>query len=184
LDHTDHVLLLRGGIPAPPVPRASAGGTVWADFGSGAGAFTLALAELLGPGAVIYAIDRSAGNLGTLARRMADAYPGVSLHPTAGDFTRPLPVPPLDGLVMANALHFIPDREKESVVRHVRSYLKPGGRWLLVEYNVDKGNLWVPHPLSFAAWQALANRAGFTRTRLLATRPSSFLHEFYAAESL
>jgi hypothetical protein len=41
----------------------------------------------------------------------------------------------------------------------------------------------VPHPLSFATWQVLAQAAGFSRTRLLGTRPSRFLREFYAAES-
>jgi SAM-dependent methyltransferase len=157
----------------------------WADLGSGAGAFTLALAELLGPGGVIYALDRDAGALRTLAGRMAAAYPGVTLHTLAADFTRPLPapVPPLAGLVMANALHYVPNLRKETVVRQIKTHLQPGGRWLLVEYNVDRGNLWVPHPLSFEGWQSLAQRAGFEHTRLLATRPSSFLREFYAAES-
>jgi ubiquinone/menaquinone biosynthesis C-methylase UbiE len=41
MDRQEHINLLRGGVPAP--------GGVWADFGSGAGAFTLALAELIGP---------------------------------------------------------------------------------------------------------------------------------------
>ena len=40
MNHEDHVRLLRKGIVEP--------GGVWADFGSGAGAFTLALADLLG----------------------------------------------------------------------------------------------------------------------------------------
>lgn len=39
MDHTDHTNLLRGGIDG-------SSGT-WADLGAGAGAFTLALAELL-----------------------------------------------------------------------------------------------------------------------------------------
>ena len=38
----------------------SAGGT-WADIGAGEGAFTLALADLLGPGGRIVAVDRDAG---------------------------------------------------------------------------------------------------------------------------
>lgn len=177
MQHADHVALLRPGVAGP------AG--AWADFGSGAGAFTLALAELLGPGGVIYAIDRDAGALRTLADRMAANFPGLTLHTLAADFTHPLPapLPPLAGLVMANALHFIPDKDKEGVVRQIKSYLQPGGRWLLVEYSAAKGNPWVPHPLSFGRWQTLAQRAGFARTRLLATRPSSFLREFYAAES-
>ena len=43
VDHADHVGLLRAGSPT------AAGGT-WADIGPGTGAFTLALADLLGPG--------------------------------------------------------------------------------------------------------------------------------------
>ncbi len=85
---------------------------------------------------------------------------------------------------MANALHFVPDRDKERVAGLVRASLRPGGRLLLVEYNVDRGNLWVPHPFTYARWEALARRSGFARTRLLARRPSSFLREFYAAESV
>ncbi len=46
MNHDDHVALLRGGIAQP--------GGVWADFGSGTGAFTLALAELIGPTGVIH----------------------------------------------------------------------------------------------------------------------------------
>ncbi len=49
VNHDDHVALLRTGI-------TETGGT-WADFGSGWGAFTLALADLLGPGAEIYSLD-------------------------------------------------------------------------------------------------------------------------------
>ena len=49
--HADHVNLIKCGIPNP--------GGVWVDFGSGAGAFTLALAELLGSSGEIYSIDKN-----------------------------------------------------------------------------------------------------------------------------
>jgi SAM-dependent methyltransferase len=158
---------------------------VWADFGSGGGAFTLALADLLGPGGTIYSIDRDAGALREQNRALPRRFPGVRLHTVVADFTRPLEAtwPLLDGLVMANALHFVRDGQKDGVVQRLKSYLKAGGRWLLVEYNVDRGNPWVPHPLSYPTWEALASRCGFAHVRLLATRPSSFLREFYAAES-
>ncbi len=66
----------------------------------------------------------------------------------------------------------------------MRGYLKPGGRLVLVEYNADRGNPWVPFPLAYPTWEALAARAGFVQTRLLATQPSRFLREIYSALSM
>jgi SAM-dependent methyltransferase len=80
---------------------------------------------------------------------------------------------------MANSLHYF--RDKEKVLQHAGSFLKPGGALLLVEYNVDRGNPWVPHPLSYETFRSLAPRAGFSEPRLLAKHPSSFLREFYSA---
>jgi SAM-dependent methyltransferase len=178
MEHADHVALLRGGVPGP--------GGVWADIGSGGGAFTLALAELIGPGSTLHSVDRDDSALRQQARQMAARFPGVTLHPHAADFTRPLspPLPALDGLVMANALHYVPARDQARVVQLLKAHLKPGGRWLLVEYNVDRGNMWVPHPMSYPTWEALARQCGFAQVRLLATRPSSFLKEFYSAECM
>jgi SAM-dependent methyltransferase len=128
-------------------------------------------------------VDRDAGALREQARAVRARYPQVALHLVPADFTRPLDLPPLDGLLMANALHFVASKQQAQVIRRLRAHLKPGGRLLLVEYNVERGNLWVPHPLSFAHWQATARQAGFEHTRLLATAPSSFLKEFYSAVS-
>lgn len=172
MDHQDHVNLLR---PAN-VPQ---GGT-WADFGAGSGAFTLALSELVGLKAEIYAIDKDRAGFTKLEQSHRALF-GTSqnIHPMRADFTGRLSLPPLDGIVMANSLHFFKDKEK--VLRHARSFLKLNGTLLLVEYNVDSGNLWVPHPLSFETYQTLAPRAGFTEPRLLAKVPSQFLKEFYSA---
>jgi SAM-dependent methyltransferase len=172
MDHRDHVNLLR---PADLSP-----GGLWADLGAGSGAFTLALRELLGPGGTVYAVDKDRRSLDTLARAYQARFGDTQdLHPVPADFTRDLDLPPLDGIVMANSLHFFKDKEK--VLRHVRTFLKPGGGLLLVEYNVDSGNLWVPHPLTFETYRALAPRGGFTEPRLLAKHPSGFLREFYSA---
>lgn len=173
MNHTDHVALLGDGIPEP--------GGVWADLGSGDGAFTVALAELLGPGAEIYAVDKKKSALRRQEREMRRRFPATSLRTITADYTRPLDLPPLDGLVMANALHF--QRQKDGVLQLIHNYLQPGGRLILVEYNVDRGNFWVPYPLSYPIWANLAGRNGFVDTRLLRTRPSSFLSEIYSAVS-
>ena len=70
MNHTDHVRLLRDGI-------ASAGGN-WADFGSGAGAFTLALADLLKTNGEIYSIDQDSGALREQEREMRFAFSNES----------------------------------------------------------------------------------------------------------
>jgi ubiquinone/menaquinone biosynthesis C-methylase UbiE len=172
MDHRDHVNLLR---PADLISGAS-----YADLGAGSGAFTLALRELLGLSANIYAIDRERGRLAELERahraRFGDS---DHLHLIPADFTRKLDLPALDGVLMANSLHYY--RDKEKVLSHIGSFLKPGGTLLLVEYNVDRGNPWVPHPLSFETFRDLAPRAGFSEPRLLGKHPSSFLREFYSA---
>ena len=64
--HEDHVNLIKGGISGP--------GGLWADFGSGSGAFTLALADLIGPQGKIYAVDESKS---ALHRYKVLSHPGL-----------------------------------------------------------------------------------------------------------
>lgn len=174
MDHADHVRLLRDGVQGS--------GTVWADLGSGEGAFTLALADLLGPTGSINSVDRDGRALGVQMAALRDAFPAVAVTPLVADFSVPLELPPLDGIVMANSLHF--ERDQLAVLRLVRGYLRPGGRLVLVEYDSDRGNQWVPYPLSFRAWARLAAVAGFRDTRRLASVPSRFLGSIYSAISV
>ena len=173
MNHDDHVNLLRKGVVKP--------GGVWADFGAGTGAFTLALAELIGEGE-IYAVDRDVRALRELEATMRSHFPKIKLHTLTADFTQKIDLPPLDGMVMANSLHFV--RQKEPTLKLVQSYLHPGGRLLLVEYGTDHGNTWVPYPFSYSTWAVMAQKAGFSETQLLASRPSRFLGEIYSAMSI
>jgi ubiquinone/menaquinone biosynthesis C-methylase UbiE len=173
MNHKDHVDLLQGGIR--PL------GGLWADLGAGTGAFTLALAELLGSAGHIYAVDKDRRALRQLEKTMQAQFPATAIHVEAADFTQRLNLPPLDGVIMANSLHF--QRNKKRLVETVRNYLRPGGRLVLVEYDTDRGNRWVPYPLAYPSWQMLAAQAGFADTRLLATKPSRFLGRIYSAVS-
>lgn len=171
MNHADHVALIREGIPQV--------GGVWADFGSGTGAFTLALADCLGPDGQIYSIDKSERALREQQQEMNGRFPQTRVTYLIADYTRPLDLPPLDGILIANALHF--QRRKEGIVRQLYDYLRPGGRLIMVEYNLDRGNMWVPHPFSYPTWETIASRSGFVQTQKLNVRPSRFLREIYSA---
>lgn len=171
MDHADHLRLLRDGVTK---------GGRWADLGAGTGAFTLALAELLGRGGEVIAVDRDRGALRELEAALRPG--GAEVRTLRADFTKPIEVPSLDGVVMANSLHFV--RDKAPVLALVQRMIKPRGRLLLVEYDADKGNHWVPHPMSFETWRALADASGFSGTRKLTSVPSRFLGRIFSAESI
>jgi len=174
VDHADHVGLLRSAIATD--------GT-WADIGAGTGASTLALAELLGPGGRIVAVDRDGGALRENAAFVAKRFPSVALETVKGDLTGGLTLPELDGLVAANSLHFVPRDRQIDVVRRLAGHLRPGGVFIFVEYDADRGNPWVPNPFSYASWERLAAAAGLTATRRIARVPSRFLGAIYSAVS-
>lgn len=175
MNHADHVGLLRAGLDGV------ASGERWADIGAGSGAFTLALADLLRPGASIVAVDRDAGALQVNERDMAARFPGVAFETRVADFVGPLDLTSLDGIVAANSLHFVPRERQVDTVRRLAAMIRPGGRFLVVEYDADRGNPWVPHPFSVATWQRLAAEAGLLGTVEIGRVPSRFLGAIYAA---
>jgi len=165
----------------PGVTRADG---AWADLGAGGGAFTAALASLLGPGAVIHAVDRDRRSLHTLEQELGAPVPAAGggaarIACVAGDFTGELPLPRLDGALIANALHFHADHV--AVLAHVRRWLEPGAVLIVVEYDIHRANPWVPHPLPWEALPDAAARAGFAAVRLLGNRPSAYHRSMYAA---
>jgi ubiquinone/menaquinone biosynthesis C-methylase UbiE len=172
MQHDDHVHLIRHGIEPGQ-------GGIWAEFGAGTGAFTLALRELAGPETEIIAVDADAGSLRELRRAMDRRFPGTRLDTRVADFAAPLLLPPLDGIVAANSLHYV--RNQVGLLAQWRGYLKHGGRLIVVEYDTDVGNRWVPYPVSFTTFGALAEAAGYADPTVLGTYPSRFLGGFFAA---
>ena len=149
MDHLEARKLIRDGVASKD--------SIWADLGAGAGTFTCALAGLLKPEGTVYAVDKSEQAVRTL-RRLGAAEGGATIRPLQGDFTGPLELPALDGILMANALHFTEDQAR--VLRQIVDYLRPGGRLLLVEYDHTRANRWVPFPVP---WARDVRRAGPAR---------------------
>jgi len=170
MKHADHVSLIRAGVEGAR-PR-------WLELGAGDGEFTLALADLLRSGEIT-ALDRDRWALPDLERRVGEAFPATSLVTVVADFTEGLPAGPYDGVLAANSLHFVAD--PAPVLGAIRSALVPGGRLVVVEYDADHGNPWVPHPIPFARWIELAMAAGFSEPALIHRVPSRFLGSIYGA---
>jgi len=174
MDRAEMIALIMGGIGEP--------GGVWADLGAGSGNFTHALAELLGAGATIYAVDRDARALAALGRTLP-AWSGAAIRPVQADFERPLDLPVLDGVLMANALHFV--RDQGTVLAEVARLIRPGGRFLVVEYDVATGLGWTPYPVPFERWKMLATAAGLMTPTLIGRRHSPTTGiDMYAATAL
>ena len=164
---------------ADAVPRQH---RTWADLGAGDGTFTRALRELTGPDSTIFAVDRDASAVGALERWSGREAPNVV--PVRADFTRPLELPGLesqrlDGMLLANALHFV--RDADVVLARLVEMLRPGGRAIVVEYDQRRASPWVPFPISPARLAELAAAAGLSEPVVTATQRSRYGGVLYVA---
>jgi SAM-dependent methyltransferase len=150
-------------------PTLSAGGPqVWADLGCADGTFTLALASLLPAGSTVHAIDKDARALSRIPARQGD----VAINAQPGDFTVfPLPFSDLDGILMANSLHYV--REQAPFLRGVDAHLRQR-QMLIVEYDITRANPWVPYPVSRAAAVELFRSVGYGVATTLGRKRSAF----------
>jgi SAM-dependent methyltransferase len=156
---------------------AALGPTRWADLGCGTGTFTLALADLLAAGSTIHAMDRDASAL----RTMPSARKNVRITTHRGDFTNQTwPFADLDGILMANSLHYVNDQERFICACEPR--MTSARRFLIVEYDTNEASRWVPYPVSKTRLTRLFELAGYSSMRVLRSRPSVYRRaSLYAA---
>jgi ubiquinone/menaquinone biosynthesis C-methylase UbiE len=144
-----------------------AGPQTWADLGCGEGLFTQALSHLLKPGSHIYAVDK-------IKPGPIPSYNGVLVETKINDFAKDeLVFPPLDGILMANSLHYVSD--KKALLNKLMLLLKPTAGFLIVEYDTDNPiQNWVPYPLSFQSLQKLFRQAGYETIIPIGNRASVY----------
>ena len=150
---------------------------IWADLGAGSGLFTRALEHVLSAESHVIAVDSSASAFAELERLAARSANVTALR---ADFTGQLTFrEPLDGILLANALHFVNDAA--TVLAKLVRLLRPGGRVVLVEYDRRSASRWVPFPIGIADLPRLAEAAGLTRFTVVESRPSDYEGIIYAA---
>ncbi len=150
---------------------------IWTDMGCGDGIFTYLLFDCLQPGSEVYAVDKRQAALQQLQQNIGGSLPEAKLHLVRADFTHPLQLPPLQGILLANALHFV--RGKASALCQLINLLVPNGRLIVVEYNTHQGNAAVPYPIDERGFLALAREVGLRKPQIVIKVPSSFLGEMY-----
>ena len=113
---------------------------------------------------------------------MRERFPELDLQLLARDFATLSGLSDLDGIIMANSLHF--QRDAQGILSHAKEWLTPGGKLVIVEYDVAWPNPWVPFPVPFRQLYGIAEVAGLTPPRLMATRPSRYHGRVYSAIAL
>lgn len=145
------------------------GPTTWADLGCGTGTFTLALAALLASGSTIHALDRD----GSAVRKIPSTHTGVRITTHARDFTtQPWPFADLDGILMANSLHYVEDQA--AFIRACRRRMTAQARFLIVEYDTNQSSRWVPYPVSQTRLNSLFAPAGYSSIKVMHSRASLY----------
>lgn len=146
----------------------------WADLGSGAGTFTEALSRILPAKSEIVAIDKSAqsfpSNYGN----------SVNVSFIQSDFEKgELILPSLDGILMANSIHYI--KNKPELINNLIKLFRGNPRFLIVEYDTFSANPWVPYPLSLLELDKLFRSLGFTSIEKIGERNSVYGEKMYSA---
>lgn len=171
MKHSVAVDLIKGGV----VSRQAAH---WADLGAGTGVFTKALAALLShPESIVFAVDRDVNTL----NQLAPTNPMATVIKLGLDFVSDeLPLHNLDGILMANSLHFVQD--KLALIWKLKRMMKPSGVLIIVEYDTSIPSPWVPYPISFALLKKFMMDNGFASVTRLGDSPSIYHQQgLYAA---
>jgi ubiquinone/menaquinone biosynthesis C-methylase UbiE len=106
-----------------------------ADIGAGTGYYARRIAERVGPGGVVYAVDVQPEMVKLMARELARGKIG-NVKPVQGSATDPALAPAsIDLAVMIDVYHEL-EYPREMLAAIVRA-LKPGGRVAFVEFRAD-----------------------------------------------
>ena len=78
----------------------------------------------------------------------------------------------LDGILMANSIHFV--RKKKQFIEKLVPLFHSAPVFLMVEYDTDFPNPWVPYPLSFGTLKKLFTELGFSVVKKINEKKSLY----------
>lgn len=148
---------------------------LWADLGCGTGLFSRALAALLPAKSRILCMD----SVGPGWEVSETNY--VKLEYIKADFSRyEFGNAKFDGFIMANSLHYI--KNKPPLINRLLPALQPNGRFVIVEYDSESANFWVPYPITYEKLKRLFLNKNINKIIKIGERPSRFGRMMYCCE--
>lgn len=148
----------------PAIPKQKG---IWADIGAGSGIFTKALDQLLAKKSTIYALDRNIRSLNNLRLE------NTELQVVQQDFNQKMDLPKLDGIIMANALHYSSNPIK--TLEPILDCLKPNGLFIFIEYELNTPRPpWIPYPIPFNKFKEITKNLPVSLPVELNRLPSTF----------
>jgi ubiquinone/menaquinone biosynthesis C-methylase UbiE len=142
--------------------------STWADLGCGSGLFTRALASILNSESTIYAVDKDISSF-----KMGLSPNRVIIQTVESDFVHDhLEMQNLDGILMANAIHFV--RDKKSFIKKIIPYFRDTPLFLMIEYDTDLPNPWVPYPVSLITLRKLFTELGLSSVKKINEKKSEY----------
>ena len=133
---------------------AKVSGNIWIDAGSGDGAYTIPLAQIVSR---VIAIDQDNDRIDRLQALAKQKHLSNIQFFTENFSHIHLEVEPLDGILFAFSLHYNPEPYK--AIANLQKYLTPGGVIVIIDYDRIDPVSWVRFPINktFAQnllWQA------------------------------
>jgi ubiquinone/menaquinone biosynthesis C-methylase UbiE len=155
-------------------------GAAVADIGAGSGYITVRLADRVGPTGRVFANDVQPQMLNILARRLdRSKITNVTLIEGTLDDPR-IPAASVDLALMVDVYHEL--SQPQSILRHLRESLKPGGRLVLLEYRKEDPTVPIKpeHKMSVAEAKMEVEAEGFTLSKVDEALPRQHILIFSA----
>jgi ubiquinone/menaquinone biosynthesis C-methylase UbiE len=108
-----------------------------ADIGAGSGLFEVPLAKAISPGGKVYAVEIDEGFFPQIKKKADEAHL-TNVETVLGKYTDPnLPVRNVDMIFFHDVLHHI--QHRSGYLKAAAGYLKPGGRVVVIDYELGQG---------------------------------------------
>jgi ubiquinone/menaquinone biosynthesis C-methylase UbiE len=162
--------------------------TVLLDVACGVGKYSIDASEIIGNEGVIYAIDLWEEGINALRQTVAEK-DIKNIRPILGDVNKRIPLEDrsIDVALMATVLHdLIEVNTEKGTLNEVRRVLRPGGRFMIIEFKKVEGPPGPPVAIRLTPEETekIVSEYGFKQEKVIDVGPFNYLSVFTCSPSL